>query len=178
MAGILLATFRCRRTSVPPELLGLRAQDHPANDPELPLENPRSMEVRIADTLLPVVYGVSRRYLAGGAVLSAYRNLRSFEFAVGTSPRNRRPHGPRSATKAGDAQFSGLAGSFCSPASPLDYLAPGLSAAMATVLFDVGTFHVGVLVATAAAMGLVFYSRLSSFARAARVNPIEALRDE
>jgi len=76
------------------------------------------------------------------------------------------------------AQFLGLGGKLLSPASPLDIWRLGCRPGMANGALDVGTFHVGVLVATAAAMGSWFLLAVFLLRPAARVNPIEALRDE
>jgi ABC-type antimicrobial peptide transport system permease subunit len=49
--------------------------------------------------------------------------------------------------------------------------------AMQSVLYGVGTLHLGILAATAGIMlGVVFFAMLLPSLRAARVNPLDALR--
>jgi predicted permease len=176
--------FAVVRTSQPPQTFGLALQKIVrAIDPELPVNDLRSMEVRIADSL------VARRspallaaVFAGVALLlAAIGTYGVLAYAVA---RRRREIGVRLALGALPGQ---IARQFL--VMGLRLLAVGIllgvpgawlaGRAMQTVLFGVPPLHALTLTATACVLGVVSLAAcLLPTLRASRVDPMEALRYE
>ena len=152
-------------------------------DPELPVDDLKPMQARIDDSL------VSRRspaLLAGifagvALLLAAVGTYGVLAYAVS---QRRREIGVRMALGARPgqvlAQFLGLGAKLLLAGTVLGLLgAWAAGRAMHSVLFGVGTVHLGVLVVTVAVMTVVVL--LATFLpshRASRVSPIEALRND
>ncbi|HTG31323.1 MAG TPA: ABC transporter permease [Thermoanaerobaculia bacterium] len=172
------------RTSLPPESLGpaLRRAVRTV-DPELPVNDLRSMETRVADSL------VSRRspaLLAGlfagiALLLTAIGTYGVLSYAVA---QRRREIGLRMALGARPEQvrwqFVGLALRLLAAGTVLGVLGAWLTGkAMQSVLFQVPALHVATLVGTAAILGTVsLIACLLPSDRAARISPMEAMIEE
>jgi predicted permease len=172
------------RTSLPPESLGpvLRRAVR-AVDPELPVNDIRSLEARIADSL------VSRRspaLLAGlfagiALLLTAIGTYGVLSYAVA---QRRREIGLRMALGARPeqirGQFIGLALRLLAAGTILGVLGAWLTGrAMQAVLFQVPALHVGTLAGSAAILGVVsLLACLLPSDRAARISPMEAMIEE
>ncbi|MEO6193774.1 MAG: ABC transporter permease [Thermoanaerobaculia bacterium] len=172
------------RTSLPPESLGpaLRGAVR-AVDPELPVNDLRSMETRVADSL------VSRRspaLLAGlfagiALLLTATGTYGVLSYAVA---QRRREIGLRMALGARPeqvrVQFLSLALRLLAAGTVLGVLGAWLTGkAMQAVLFQVPALHVATLVGTAAILGIVsLIACLLPSDRAARISPMEAMIEE
>jgi predicted permease len=164
--------FVVLRTRVPAESLGGNLQSIVREiDPELPVNDLRSMEGRVADSL------IARRSL----LLTAIGTYGVLSYAVA---QRRREIGLRMALGARPeqvrAQFVGIA---------LRLLAAGLlfggigawlpRRAMQTVLFQVPAMPVAVLVGAAVILGSVaLVACLQPAERAARISPLEALAED
>jgi len=176
--------FAVVRTSQPPEYFGPTLQKIIRDiDPELPLNNPRPMEVRIADSLVTrrspaLLAGV---FAAVALLLAAVGAYGVLAYAVG---QRRREIGVRMALGALPRQ---IGGQFLSIG--LRLLAAGLGLgiigawlaglAMRSLLFNVPPVHLPTLLATAAILAAI--SLLACWLparRAARIDPLEALRYE
>jgi len=172
------------RTSLPPESLGPTLQKAILQlDPELPVDDLRTMEMRIDDTLL-----VRRSLAILGAVfagvaltLAAIGTYGVLAYAVS---QRRREIGVRMALGA-------MPGQILAQFLRLGLILLGVGLALGTVfawiagrlmqsqLFGVGAIHAGVIAVSAAVMVVVvLLATLLPSRRAARVNPIDALRDE
>jgi predicted permease len=172
------------RTSLPPESLGpaLRRAVR-AVDPELPVNDLRSLEARIADSL------VSRRspaLLAGlfagiALLLTAIGTYGVLSYAVA---QRRREIGLRMALGARPeqirGQFIGLALRLLAAGTILGILGAWLTGkAMQAVLFQVPPLHVATLVGATAILGTVsLIACLLPSERAARISPMEAMIEE
>ncbi len=172
------------RTSLPPESLGpvLRRAVR-AVDPELPVNDLRSMEARLADSL------VARRspaLLAGlfagiALLLTAIGTYGVLSYAVA---QRRREIGLRMALGARPeqvrVQFVSLALRLLAAGMILGLLGAWLTGkAMQAVLFQVPALHVATLVAAAGILGIVsLIACLLPSERAARISPMEALVEE
>ena len=172
------------RTALAPESLSLVLQKLVLRlDPDLPVDDIKTMQVRIDDSLVArrspaVLAGI----FAGVALLlAAIGTYGVLAYAVG---QRRREIGVRMALGARPQQVQGqflslglkllLAGITLGVAG-----AWAAGRAMQSVLFGVGAIHPGVLLATAAILLVVVL--LAAFLpshRASQVSPIEALRDE
>ena len=172
------------RTSRPPESLGpaLRGAVR-AVDPELSVNDLRSLEVRITDSL------VSRRspaLLAGlfagiALLLTAIGTYGVLSYAVA---QRRREIGLRMALGARPeqirGQFIGLALRLLAAGTILGVLGAWLTGkAMRAVLFQVPPLHVATLAGTAAILGVVaLLACMLPSDRAARISPMEAMIEE
>ncbi len=171
------------RTSLPPESLGLTLQGAVRQaDPDLPVNDVRTMEARVADSL------VARRtpaLLAGvfsgiALLLIAIGSYGVLSYAV---EQRRREIGVRMALGAQPGQirdqFLLLALRLLAYGVILGGVGAWLSGrAMQALLFHVPAFNLAVLSGAAGVMGLVCIaaSLLPSY-RAARTSPVEALRE-
>ncbi|HEX4494269.1 MAG TPA: FtsX-like permease family protein, partial [Thermoanaerobaculia bacterium] len=172
------------RTSLPPELLEdpLRKAVRKV-DPELPVTDVRSMDTRIADSL------VARRspaLLAGlfsaiAVLLTAIGTYGVLSYSVS---HRRREIGLRMALGARPdqirGQFFSLALRLLAAGMVLGLLGAWLMGkAMQSVLFQVPTFHVATLAGAAGLLGVVSLAAcLLPSDRAARISPLEALAEE
>lgn len=176
--------FLVARTSQAPESLGFTLQKVVRQiDPELPIYDLRSMEVRIADSL------IARRspalltgLFAGVALLLA--GLGTYGVLSYAVAQRRREIGVRLALGAQPAQIGGqflsLGLRLLAAGSILGVLGAWLAGrAMQSVLFNVPALHVTTLIGTGLVMTAA--SLVASWLparRAARVDPMEALRSE
>jgi len=171
------------RTSLPPESLGFSLQRVVrAIDAELPVNDLRSMETRIADSL------VARRspaLLAGlfstiALLLTAIGTYGVLTYAVS---QRRREIGLRMALGARPAQvrrqFMSLALRLLAVGTSLGMVGAWLTGrAMQSILFEVPALHVATIVATAAVLAIVSLAAcLLPSHRAARISPMEALSE-
>jgi predicted permease len=172
------------RTSLRPETLGATLQDVVRKvDPELPVTDLRSMETRIADSL------VARRspaLLAGlfsgiALLLTAIGTYGVLSYAVA---QRRREIGLRMALGARPeqvrVQFVSLALRLLAGGTVLGVLGAWMTGeALQAVLFGVPAFSVATLAATAGLLGAVsLAASLVPSHRAARISPMEALAEE
>jgi predicted permease len=172
------------RTQFPPASLAPMVQKAILQlDPELPIDDLRTMQARIDDSL------IARRspaILAGifamvALLLAAIGTYGVLAYAVG---QRRREIGVRMALGALPRQ---ILAQFLSLGARLLVFGIALGVAgtwaagraMQSVLFGVGAVHPGVLTATAGVMlGVVFFAMFLPSRRAARLSPIDALRAE
>ncbi len=176
--------FIAARTGLPPESLGLTLQRIVRQlDPDLPVNDVRSMESRIADSL------VDRRapaLLAGlfsaiAVLLTAIGTYGVLSYAVA---QRRREIGVRMALGARPEQIRGqffsLALRLLVCGTTLGLIGAWLTGkAMQTVLFHVPALNLATLAGAAAIMGLVsVVACLLPSHRAARISPMEALAGE
>jgi predicted permease len=172
------------RTPLAPEALGPMLKKAVLKlDPELPVDDLKAMQTRIDDSLVArrspaVLAGI----FAGVALLlAAIGTYGVLAYAVG---QRRREIGVRMALGALPqqvlAQFLGLGVRLLCAGITLGALgAWATGRAMQSVLFGIGTVHVGVLVATAGVMiVVVLLAVFLPSRRASLVSPIEALRNE
>jgi predicted permease len=172
------------RTSLPPESLGLALQNVVRQiDPDIPINDLRSMETRIADSL------VARRspaLLAGlfsgiALLLTAIGTYGVLSYAVA---QRRREIGLRMALGAQQgqirSQFFFLALRLFTGGTILGVIGAWLTGqAMQAVLFHVPALNLAILAGTVCVMGLVsLVACLLPSQRAARISPMEALAEE
>jgi predicted permease len=172
------------RTSLPPASLAPMVRKAILQlDPELPIDDLRPMQARIDDSLIArrspaILAGV---FAAAALLLAAVGTYGVLAYAVS---QRRREIGVRMALGALPqqilAQFLGLGAKLLVVGIVLGVLgAWAAGRAMQSVLFGVGAWHPGVLAATAGVLlGVVFFALFLPSRRAARVNPIDALRAE
>jgi ABC-type antimicrobial peptide transport system permease subunit len=152
-------------------------------DPELPIDDVRSMQARIDDSLIvrrspAVLAGI---FAAAALLLAAIGTYGVLAYAVS---QRRREIGVRMALGALPqqifAQFLGLGTRLLGIGLALGVLGTWAAGrAMQSVLFGVGGLPLAVLAATAGVMlAVVFFAMFLPSRRAARVNPIDALRSE
>jgi predicted permease len=171
------------RSSVPPESLAQTVQQAVRQiDPEVPVSDTRSMDTRIADSL------VGRRspaMLAGifsaiALLLTAVGTYGVFSYSVA---QRRREIGVRIALGARPAQIRGhflaLALKLLATGTLLGLLGAWLTGqALRTLLFQVPPVHPAIFAAATAVIGVVsILACLIPSARAARISPTEALAD-
>jgi len=176
--------FVVARTGLPPESLGLTLQRVVRQiDPDLPVNDLRSMETRIADSL------VTRRspaLLAGlfsgiALLLTAIGTYGVLSYAVA---QRRREIGVRMALGARPEQIRGqfvsLALRLLACGTILGAIGAWLAGrAMQTVLFHVPALNFAILAGAAGVMGVVsLVACLLPSHRAARISPMEALAEE
>jgi predicted permease len=176
--------FVAARTSLPPESMGITLQNVVRQiDPDIPVNDVRSMETRIADSL------VARRspaLLAGvfsgiALLLTAIGTYGVLSYAVA---QRRREIGLRMALGAQPgqirSQFFYLALRLLVGGTVLGVIGACLTGrAMQAVLFHVPGFNVSILAGTVCVMGLVsIVACLLPSQRAARISPMEALAEE
>jgi predicted permease len=176
--------FVVTRTSVPQESFGITLEHVVrAIDPELPVNDIRSMEARIGDSL------VDRRspaLLAGlfsviAVLLTAIGTYGVLSYAVA---QRRREIGLRLALGARPGQVGGqfacLALRLLAAGTVCGVIGASLTGrAMQTILFHVPALHVPTLAATAAIVGMVsMIACLLPARRAAYVSPIETLAEQ
>jgi ABC-type antimicrobial peptide transport system permease subunit len=172
------------RTQLPPASLAPTVQKAILQlDPELPIDDLKPMRVRIDDSLIArrspaVLAGI---FAAVALLLAAIGTYGVLAYAVS---QRRREIGVRMALGALPQQilalFLGLGAKLVVAGLALGVLfAWAAGRAMQTVLFGVGTWNLGVLAGTAGVMlAVVFFAMFLPARRAARVNPIDALRAE
>jgi len=152
-------------------------------DPVLAVDDLRTMQGRIDDSLVgrrspAILAGI---FAALALLLAGIGTYGVLAYAVS---RRRREIGVRMALGALPqqvlAQFLGSGAVLLGIGVAIGALgAWGTGRAMQGMLFQVGTFTLGVLAATTAVMALVvFLSVFLPSSRAARINPVDALRDE
>jgi putative ABC transport system permease protein len=178
------SVFVAVRTSLPPESLGLALQKVVRQiDSDIPVNDLRSMETRIADSL------VARRspaLLAGlfsgiALLLTAIGTYGVLSYAVA---QRRREIGLRMALGAQPgqirSQFFYLSLRFLAGGIILGVIGAWLTGqAMQAVLFHVPALNLAILVGAACVMGLVsFAACLLPSQRAARISPMETLAEE
>ncbi len=175
--------FVAVRTSLPPESLGLTLQGAVRQvDPDLPVNDVRTMEARVTDSL------AAQRTSALLAIL--FSTIALLLVAIGTYgvlsyavEQRRREIGVRIALGAQPRQirnqFLFLALRLLAYGVMLGGFGAWLAGrAMQTVLFHVPAFNLGILSGAAGVMGLVtIVACLLPSHRAARTSPVEALRD-
>ena len=177
------ALFVVARTSLPPESLGTRLPDVVRRiDPELPVNDVRTMETRIA---LSLIARRSPALLAGlfssiAVLLAAIGTYGVLSFAVAQRRREialRMALGARPEQVRG--QFVSLALRLLAVGTVIGVVGAWLTGqAMQTVLFQVPPLHAATLVSTAGIMGVVsLVACLLPSHRAARISPMEALSD-
>lgn len=178
------ALYVVARTTVPPESLGVALQDAVRRiDPELPVNDVRTMEARIAESL------VNRRspaMLAGlfsgvALLLAAVGTYGVLSFAVAQRSREialrmvlgARPEEVR-------AQFVSLGLRLLALGMALGIAGAGLTGrAMQAVLFQVPSLHLATFASTGCILGVVaLLACLVPSHRAARISPLEALADQ
>jgi predicted permease len=171
------------RTSLRPESLGLALQELVRQiDPELPVNDLRSMDARIADSL---VEQRSPALLAGifsliAVLLIAVGTYGVLSYAV---TQRRREIGVRIALGARPEQIRGqflaLALRLLLAGTILGAIGAWLTGrAMRTLLFQVPPLHLATLAAAAGVVGVVSLAAcLLPSRRAARISPMEALTD-
>ncbi len=172
------------RTSLPPESLGLTLQKTVRQiDPDIPVNDLRSMNTRIADSL---VARRSSALLAGlfagiALLLTTIGTYGVLSFAVA---QRRREIGLRMALGAQSSQirsqFLYLSLRLLAGGTTLGLIGAWLTgAAMQAVLFHVPALNPAILAGTACAMGLVSLAAcLLPSQRAARISPTEALAEQ
>lgn len=172
------------RTSMVPEALGNSLKTVVLKiDPELPVDDLKSMQVRIEGSL---VARKSPAILAGifasvALLLAAIGTYGVLAYAVS---QRRREIGVRMALGALPqqvlAQFLGLGARLLAAGLAIGAMGAWLvGRAMQNVLFGVGAIHFGVFATTAAVMMVaVLLAVYLPSRRAAQVSPLEALRDE
>jgi len=171
------------RTSQQPEALAIALQTIVRTvDPELPVNDVRSMETRIADSLVarrsPALLAAIFSALA--LLLTAIGTYGVLSYAVA---QRRREIGIRIALGARPQQvrrqFVSLALRLCVAGTLLGIAGAGLvGRAMQTVLFEVPSFHVATIAGTAAVMAVVSLAAcLWPSHRAARISPMETIRE-
>jgi predicted permease len=178
------SVFVTVRTSLPPESLGLALQKVVRQiDPDIPVNDLRSMETRIADSL------VARRspaLLAGlfsgiALLLTAIGTYGVLSYAVG---QRRREIGVRMALGAQPgqirSQFLYLSLRLLAAGTILGVIGASLTGqAMQAVLFHVPPHNLAILAGTVGVMGLVsLVACLLPSQRASRISPMEALAEE
>ena len=176
--------FVAVRTSLPPESLGLALQKVVRQiDPDIPVNDLRSMDTRIADSL------VARRspaLLAGlfsgiALLLTAIGTYGVLSYAVA---QRRREIGVRMALGARPgqirSQFFSLSLRLLAAGTILGVIGAWLTGqAMQAVLFHVPPLNLAILAGAAGVMGLVsLVACLLPSQRAARISPMEALAEE
>jgi hypothetical protein len=175
--------FVAARTSLPSESLGLTLQTAVRQiDPDLPVNDIRTMETRIADSLVtrraPALLAVL--FSAIALLLTAIGSYGVLSYAV---DQRRREIAVRMALGAQPGQirnqFLSLALRLLAYGVALGSIGAWIAGrAMQTILFHVPTFDLTILAAAAAVMGLVSVAAcLLPSHRAARVSPVEALRE-
>ena len=172
------------RTALPPESVAPMVQKTILQlDPELPIDDLKLMQARIDDSLIArrspaILAGI---FAAVALLLAAIGTYGVLAYAVS---QRRREIGVRMALGARPqqilAQFLGLGARLLLAGVALGVLGTWAAGrAMQSVLFGVGALHPGVLAVTAGLMlGVVFFALFLPSRRAARVNPIDALRGE
>jgi predicted permease len=178
------SVFVAVRTSLPPESLGLALQQVVRQiDPDIPVNDLRSMETRIADSL------VARRspaLLAGlfsgiALLLTAIGTYGVLSYAVA---QRRREIGLRMALGAQPgqirSQFFYLSLRLLTGGVVLGVIGAWLTGqAMQAVLFHVPAFNLAILAGAVFVMGLVSLAAcLLPSQRAARISPMESLAEE
>lgn len=172
------------RTSLPPTALAPSLQKTILQlDPELPIDDLKTMQTRIDDSLIarrsPAILAA---IFAGVALLlAAIGTYGALAYSVG---QRRREIGVRMALGALPqqilSQFFRLGIKLLLVGLALGGIGAWLTGrAMQHVLFGVSALHAGILAATFATMtGVVLLAVLLPCRRASRVNPIDALRDD
>jgi predicted permease len=178
------ALFVVARTSRPPASLGVTlGQVVRAVDPDVPVNEVRSMEARIAESLLARRSPALLAALFSGiaVLLTAIGTYGVLSFAVAQRRREialRMALGARPAQVR--AQFVSLALKLLLTGTLLGLVGARLTgSALQAVLFQVPPFHLATLAATAGILGLVsLVACLLPSERAARISPMEALAEE
>jgi ABC-type antimicrobial peptide transport system permease subunit len=152
-------------------------------DPELPIDDLKPLQVRIDESLIArrspaILAGI---FATVALLLAAIGTYGVLAYAVS---QRRREIGVRMALGALPkqvlAQFLGLGSQLLAIGLALGVLgAWAAGRAMQSVLFNVGALNLDVLAASAGVMlGVVFFAMFLPSLRAARVNPLDALRAE
>jgi predicted permease len=175
--------FVAVRTSLPPESLGLTLQGAVRQvDPDLPVNDVRTMETRVTDSLAarrtPAL--LAALFSAIALLLTAIGSYGVLSYAV---EQRRREIGVRMALGAQPGQIRNQFLSLALRLLASGVLLGGIGAwlagrAMQTVLFHVPAFNLAILSGAAGVMGLVsIVACLLPSYRAARTSPVEALHD-
>jgi predicted permease len=176
--------FVVARTSLPPESLGLTLQSAVRQiDSDLPVNDVRTMEMRVSDSLVTQRAPAMLAALFSGIalLLTAIGSYGVLSYAV---DQRRREIGVRVALGAQPGQirnqFLSLALQLLGYGVVLGLMGAWLAGrAMQTMLFHVPAFDLKVLAAAAGVMGLVsVMACLVPSHRAARISPMEALREQ
>ena len=172
------------RTTLPPAALAPSVQKAILQlDPELPIDDLKPMQTRIDDSLIarrsPAV--LASIFAAVALLLAAIGTYGVLAYAVA---QRQREIGVRLALGARPqqilSQFLALGARLLIAGLALGLLFTWLAGrAMQSVLVGVGAANPGILLATTGVMlGVVFFAMFLPSRRAARVNPIDALRAE
>jgi predicted permease len=176
--------FVVARTSLPPESLGQTLQSAVRQiDPDLPVNDVRTMDARIADSLITrrAPAFLAALFSAIALLLTAIGSYGVLSYAVN---QRRREIGVRMALGAQPGQirnqFLSLAFHLLAYGVVLGAIGAWLAGrAMQTMLFHVPAFDLTILAAAAGVMGLVsVVACLLPSHRAARISPMEALREQ
>lgn len=176
--------FLVARTSLPPESVAITLRNVVRQiDPELPLANVRSMEVRIADSLVtrrsPAL--LSGIFAGVALLLAAIGTYGVLSYAVA---QRRREIGVRMALGAQASQirsqFLSLGLRLLAAGSILGVIGAWLTGGvMQSVLFNVPALHLATIIGVALVMTVVsLVACWLPARRASRVDPLVALRDE
>ncbi len=172
------------RTALPPASVAPMVQKAILQlDPELPIDDLKPMQARIDDSLVarrsPAI--LASIFATVALLLAAIGTYGVLAYAVG---QRRREIGVRMALGALPqqilAQFLSLGARLLALGVIVGILLTWVAGrAMQSLLFGVGAMHVGVLAATAGVMlSVVFFALYLPSRRAARTNPLDALRAE
>jgi len=172
------------RTALPPASVAPMVQKAILQlDPELPIDDLKAMQTRIDDSLVarrsPAI--LASIFAAVALLLAAIGTYGVLAYAVS---QRRREIGVRMALGALPqqilAQFLGLGARLLLAGIALGILGTwAVGRAMQSMLFGVGALNSGILAATSGMMlGVVFFALFLPSRRAARVNPIDALRGD
>lgn len=179
-----LSMFVALRTDVAPETLFQTMRDTVLRiDPELPLDDIKTMESRIEDSLL-LRKSPAMLAILFAAVALALAGVGTYGVLAYAVAQRRREIGVRMAIGALPSQirsqFMKLGGRLLFGGTVLGVVGAWLlGRMMKSLLFGVSSFHIGTVLMTFVIMGLVSMAAcLLPSRRAARVSPLEALSED